>query len=92
MLVKLTPDVNFINVQCTAFALVAPKSIRIQSSCQYHFTLLGSTGAKAAHRTLVKLTPGAFACGETSAVAKSTESKRKSEKIEMYKIFIFILP
>ncbi len=37
---------------------VAPKSIRIQASCQYLFTLLGSTGAKAARRMLMKLTPG----------------------------------
>ncbi len=41
----------------TAFTPVAPKSVRIQSSCQYLFTLLGSTGAKAALRMLVKLTP-----------------------------------
>ncbi len=44
---------------CTAFMPVAPKSIRIQSICQYLFTLLGSTGAKAACRTLMKLTPAA---------------------------------
>jgi len=37
---------------------VATKSVRIQSSCQYLFTLLGSTGAKAAHRALMKLTSG----------------------------------
>jgi len=36
---------------------VAPKSVRIQSSYQYFFTLLGSTGAKAARRMLMKLTP-----------------------------------
>ncbi len=36
---------------------VAPKSIRIQYSCQYRLTLLGSTSAKAAQRTLMKLTP-----------------------------------
>jgi len=41
----------------TAFTPVAPKSVRIQSSCQYLFTLLGSTGAKAACRTSMKLTP-----------------------------------
>jgi len=41
----------------TAFTPVAPKSVRIQSSCQYLFTLLGSTGAKATNRTLMKLTP-----------------------------------
>ncbi len=48
---------NFIKVLCTAFLPVTPKSVRIQSSCQYLFTLLGSTGAKTALRTLVKLTP-----------------------------------
>ncbi len=42
----------------TAFTPIAPKSVKIQSSCQYLFTLLGSTGAKAALRTLMKLTPG----------------------------------
>jgi len=41
----------------TAFTPVAPKSVRIQLSCQYLFTLFGSTGAKAARRTLMKLTP-----------------------------------
>jgi len=35
---------------------IAPKSETIQSSCQYLFTLLGSTGAKAARRMLMKLT------------------------------------
>jgi len=44
----------------TAFTPVAPKIVIIQSSCQYLSTLLGSmpTGAKAALRTLMKLTPG----------------------------------
>jgi hypothetical protein len=42
----------------TTFTPLAPESVRIQSSCQYIFTLLGSTGAKAVHRTLMKLTPG----------------------------------
>ncbi len=42
----------------TAFMPVTPKSVIIQSSCQYLFTLLGSTGAKAACRTLMKLRPG----------------------------------
>ncbi len=54
---KLTPGLNFINVLPTAFMLVGPKSVRIQSRCQYLFTLLGSTGAKAAGRMLMKLTP-----------------------------------
>jgi len=42
----------------TAFTNVAHKSIRIQSSCQYLFTLWGSTRVKAARRMLMKLTPG----------------------------------
>jgi len=41
----------------TAFTPVAPKSVRNQSSHQYLFTLLGSTGTKAVHRTLMKLIP-----------------------------------
>jgi len=49
--------VDFINVQITAFMLVGPKSVRIQSSSQYLFTLLGSTNVKAARRMLMKLTP-----------------------------------
>ncbi len=61
-LVKLTPGVNFINVLRTAFALVAPKSVRIQSCCQYLFTLLGSTSAKAACGMFVKLTPDFHSC------------------------------
>ncbi len=43
----------------TAFTPVSPKSVRIQSSCQYLFTLLGSTATKAARRMLMKLTPEA---------------------------------
>ncbi len=53
-----TLGVDFINVLRTTFTPVAPQSLRFQSSCQYLFTLLGSTGAKAARRTLMKLTAG----------------------------------
>ncbi len=54
---KLTPGLDFINILRTAFTHVDPESVRIQSNPQYLFTLLGSTCAKAARRTLVKLTP-----------------------------------
>ncbi len=57
MLLRLTPGLDFINVLRTAFALVDPKSVRTQSSLQYHFTLLGSTSVKAVRRKLLKLTP-----------------------------------
>jgi hypothetical protein len=53
----MPPGVNFINVQCTAFTHADPESVRTQSSRQYHFTLLGSEGVKAAQKTLVKLPP-----------------------------------
>ncbi len=36
---------------------VAPKSVRLQSSCQYIIMLLGSTRAKAVSKMLMKLTP-----------------------------------
>ena len=62
-LMKLTHGLNFINVLRTAFALVGPKSISIQSSSQYLFTLLGSTGIKASSRTLMKLTPEEVSVG-----------------------------
>ncbi len=58
MLMTLTPGVDFINALHTAFALVDPKSVRTQSSCQYLLKLLGSTSVKAVRRTLMKSTPG----------------------------------
>ncbi len=48
---------DFINVLRTAFLLVDPERVRTQSSCQYLFMLLGSTGVKAVRRTLMKSTP-----------------------------------
>ncbi len=56
-MVKLTPGLNFIIIICTAFTLVGSKSVKIQSSSQYLFTLLGYMGTKVALRTLMKLTP-----------------------------------
>jgi hypothetical protein len=58
LLVKSTPVANFINVKCTAFVLVDPKSVKRQLSHQWLFTLLGSMSVKAVHRTLMKLSPG----------------------------------
>ncbi len=53
------PGLNFINVLCTAFTPADPKSIKDTNDLTVFFMLLGSTCTKAAHRTLVKLTPGA---------------------------------
>jgi len=41
----------------TFFTPVAPQSVRAQSSCQYLFTLSGSTSIKVVHKTLMKLSP-----------------------------------
>jgi hypothetical protein len=50
----------FINILHTTFMHIDPKSIKIQSNCQYLFALLGSARAKTARRTLMKLTPGLY--------------------------------
>jgi len=50
MLVKLTPAINFINILRTAFTCAEPKSVQKGSQVVSHFTLLGSTHAKAARK------------------------------------------
>jgi len=42
----------------TAFMRKDPESVKIQTSRQFLITLLGSTGTKAAHKTLMILTHG----------------------------------
>ncbi len=54
----MTTGVNFINILCTAFALVDPKSIKNTVKSSVPFMLLGSMSVKAVHRTLMKLSPG----------------------------------
>jgi len=41
MLVKLTPGVNFINILCTAFALVDPKSVKNTGKSSVSFYAFG---------------------------------------------------
>jgi hypothetical protein len=41
--------VNFTNVLQSAFMQADPESIKIHSSCQYLFAILGSLGVKAEH-------------------------------------------
>jgi len=60
MLMKSTPGVDFINILCTAFMLVDPKSVKRYWQLDWVLTLSGSASAKAVRRTLMKLTPG---CG-----------------------------
>ncbi len=74
------PGVNFINILRTAFALVDPDSVRTQSSCQYLFTLLGTTSVKAVHRMLMKSTPGLGSKDwQPGSYNKSTENESKSD-------------
>ena len=49
---------NFTNVLRAAFTPADPKSAKKLLNLTVFFALLGSTSAKAARRTLVKLTPG----------------------------------
>ncbi len=58
-----------------AFTPVAPKSVRIKSSCQYLFTLLGSLCVKAVRRTLMKLTPDVRGGRRLAKVSRNTFSK-----------------
>jgi len=48
----------FNNVLPAAFICTDPKSVKIRSSCQYLFALLGSAHTKALCTMLMKLTPG----------------------------------
>jgi len=54
-LMKLTLGVNFTNVLWAACTLEDPKNVKIQSSHQYLFALLGSLRTKAAYKILMKL-------------------------------------
>ncbi len=58
MLMKLTPGIDFTNIFTHSIKPVTPQSVKFKSNFQYLFTLLGSANIKAAHRTLMKLTPG----------------------------------
>jgi len=51
-LMKLTPDVNFINTLCAAFTHADPKSTKKTGN------FLPFQDLKAVHRTLMKLAPG----------------------------------
>jgi len=61
------PGVNFTNILHPAFTSADPKSVKIQLSCQYLFSLLGSVRIKAARKMLFKLTPGGFGGSAGSA-------------------------
>ena len=60
MLLKSTPGVNFTNVLRAAFTPADPESGKKLLDLTVFFALLGSAGAKAAHRTLMKSTPGSI--------------------------------
>jgi hypothetical protein len=50
------------NTLCAAFTRKDPKIVKIQSSYQYLFALLGSASVKALHKMLMKLTPDGRMC------------------------------
>jgi len=57
-LMKLTPELNFINILLTAFTRIDPKRVKKTVKLSIFFMLLGSTSLKAARKMLVTLTPG----------------------------------
>jgi len=52
---KLRPGVNFTNILPAAFTRRDIKSVKIQSSYQYFFALLGSAHAEVSRKILMKL-------------------------------------
>ncbi len=65
---------NFINVLCTAFTFVDPKSVKDTDDFTVFFTLLGSTSTKAVSGTLMKLTPGLRLCSVRPGTARTTRT------------------
>jgi len=57
MLIKLTSDVNFINVLWAAFAPVDPKSVKRYWQLDWILTLLGATGVKAVRKYVGEIDP-----------------------------------
>jgi len=54
----VTPGVNFTNDLCAAFMWAYPESAKKSENLTAFFALSGSVRAKAAHRTLMKLSAG----------------------------------
>jgi len=53
----MNTDVNFINILHTAFMCADPQSVKIQSSCQYLFVILGTVHIKAARKHVGDIDP-----------------------------------
>jgi hypothetical protein len=66
---------------------LAPKSIIIQSSRQYLFTLLGYKSAKAACRTLMKLSPGVDIINNLHEAFTRTDPKSAKKNLTLDYIF-----
>jgi len=76
------PRINFINVLRSAITRVDPESVRIQSNPQILFTLLGSSCAKAAPKTLLKSTPDLSEQNRRQENYGEGKRKRTDESIE----------
>jgi len=86
------PGLSFTNIFMYSFYARSSQKRKIQSSCQYLFTLLGSTGAKAAHRTLMKLSPDCVDVNFSTEILR-THMKRKLISLSSnYTFLSFNLP
>jgi len=72
-----------------SFTPVAPKSVRVQSGHQYLFMLLGYTGAKAAHITLMKSTPVVHFTNILGSAFMCTDLKSAKKTVKLLSFFCF---
>ncbi len=86
----ISPGVDFINILRTAFTPAVLLRVRTQSSCQYLFTLFGSTGVKVVHRMLGKLSPGVSFINVLRAVFMLVDPK-SAKKTDIFTVFFAIL-
>jgi len=75
---------------CAVFMTVAPQSVRTQSSCQYLFTLLGSTCIKVVHKQVGEINPRCQ-FHQHSMRSSYTQRSHKCKKYNQAEVFFVLL-
>ena len=86
-LLVLTPGVNFTNILQAAFMHADPKSAIKLLNLTVFFALLGSAHVKAAHRTLVKLTPGPWIQTNYLKLSKTFQTVLSKDSLSLMIVF-----
>jgi len=97
---KWKSSVNFINILLKAFTGTDCKSVKIQSSCQYLFALLGSARVKDASELLMKSPPNVLKvfnvwnsicqtnslhrCGKCWCTVRHSRNREKAALLSVY--------